>query len=32
MLLSLEDLYEQTLRHVLTCRDCRARCAYLPRS
>jgi tetratricopeptide (TPR) repeat protein len=32
MLLSLEGLYEQTLRHVLTCRDCRARCAYLPRS
>ncbi len=31
MLLSLEDLYEQTLRHVLVCQDCRARCAYLPR-
>ena len=31
MLLSLEGLHEQTLRHVLTCKDCRARCAYLPR-
>lgn len=31
MLLSVEGLYEETLRHVLVCRDCRARCAYLPR-